>query len=153
MVICPSDLFEDRNRLLSETVQTTWEELSEALSVSKRDPEFSGILSLKDPRLLPFLQKSGVFLVIGPMPELPILHVGAAQGPMGRNLWARLEPDSFSGFVWRWEEESDPPPTYAACIAFDASSGLIPSMKTLLVHRMADSLPWTNPDPSKAQFL
>jgi len=153
MVIRPSDLFESRNRLLSETVRTTWEELSEALCVSKRDPEFSGILSLKDPGLLPFLQKSGVFLVIGPMPELPILHVGAAQGPMGRNLWARLEPASLSGFVWRWEEASEPPPTYAACIAFDVGSGLIPSMKTLLVQRMADSLPWTNPYPSNAPII
>ena len=144
---------EDRNRFLAERIQEAWEELSHTLSVVGRDPEYSGILPLKDPKILPFLEKPGVFLVIGPTPDLPILHVGTAQGPMGRNLWARLVPASLRGFVWRWEEESDPAPTYAACIAFDEGWGLIPSMKTLLVHRMADHLPGRELDPNAAPFL
>ena len=72
---------------------------------------------------------------------------------MGRNLWARLQPASFQGFAWRWEESSDPAPTYAACIAFDEGWGLIPSMKTLLVQGMGDLLPSRNPDPKSAPFL
>lgn len=144
---------ENRSRFLAERVHKAWEELSHALSLSGKDPGFSGILSLEDPELLPFLEKPGVFLIIGPTPDLPFLHVGAAQGPMGRNLWARLQPASFQGFVWRWEEVSDPAPTYAACIAFDEGWELIPSMKTLLVHGMGDFLPSRSPDPKAAPFL
>lgn len=94
-------LLEAQNQLLAGHIQAAWADLSHALSAPGRDPEYSGILSLKDPTLLPILEKPGVFLVMGPTPGLPILHVGAAQGPMGRNLWARLVPSSCEGFVWR----------------------------------------------------
>ena len=144
---------EDQNRFLAESIRGAWEDLSYALSLSEKAPEFSGILPLEDPELLPFLEKPGVFLIIGPTPGLPFLHVGAAQGPMGRNLWARLQPASFQGFAWRWEESSDPAPTYAACIAFEEGWGLIPSLRTLLVHRLGNHLPSRNPDPKAAPFL
>jgi len=128
--------FSERERLLGNCLKNSWRELAFALAGNEEQPEFSGIISLADPKLLPFLEKPGVFLIIGPEPSLPILHVGASQGPISGSLWARLEQTPGEGFVWRWEELSDPPPTFAACLTFERGWGLILSMKTLVVQQL-----------------
>lgn len=127
----------ERTELLEILTRESWNELSSSLEEKGPPPEFSGIHSLRDPLLLPFLELPGVFLILGPTPDFAILHIGAAQGPMGRKVWARLQPLSLGRFAWRWEAESDPAPTYAACIVFSGNWGLIPAMKALVTREGA----------------
>lgn len=124
----------ERAGFLETLTRECWSELSSSLEEKGPPPEFSGIHSLRDPLLHPFLELPGVFLILGPTPDFTILHIGAAQGPMGRKVWARLEPLSLGRFAWRWEAESDPEPTYAACIVFSGNWGLIPAMKALVTR-------------------
>ena len=108
-------------------------------------PKYSGVIPLWDPLLNRFLKGPGIFVILGPLPELPVLFIGSAPGPMEKKFWEKLEPSDRGGFAWRWESESHPPPTYAACIAFSAHQEMIPVLSAFLAREIqgpATSNPW-----------
>lgn len=125
-----------RNNTLRTLVRVGWRACFLSGVPRGPAPEFSGILPLRDQLLTRFLKGPGIFLILGPFPELPVLHIGSAPGPMEQKFWARLEPTDRGGFVWRWESESHPPPTYAACIAFSAHQEMIPILSAFLAREI-----------------
>jgi len=127
---------ESLNRFLGAMVKDTWEDLDRALRITESNPDFSGILPLGDPALKPYLNKPGVFFILGPQPSLPLLHVGASRGPVGFVLRSRLEETRDGGFGWRWERRSDPPPTFAAVATMEDYWAFAPPLRNLLARRL-----------------
>ena len=60
------------NRFLGGVVRETWDDLDRALRITENTPDFSGILPLGDPALRPYLNKPGVFFILGPQPSLSL---------------------------------------------------------------------------------
>jgi hypothetical protein len=124
------------NRFLGALVKDTWDDLDRALRITESTPDFSGILPLGDPSLLPYLDRPGVFFILGPHPSLPLLHIGASRGPVGPVLLSRLERCRDGGWVWRWERRSDPPPTFAAVATMLDHWAFAPPLRDLLAQRL-----------------
>ncbi len=124
------------NRFLGAMVQETWDDLDRALRITQSLPDFSGILPLGDPSLLPYLDRPGVFFILGPHPHLPLLHIGASRGPVGTVLLSRLERCPEGGWMWRWEKRSDPPPTFAAVATMTNHWAFAPPLRDLLARRL-----------------
>lgn len=127
---------ESLNRFLGALVKDTWEDLDRALRITESTPDFSGILPLGDPSLRPYLNKPGIFFILGPQPSLPLLHVGASRGPVGFVLRSRLEEKPDGGFEWRWEKRSNPPPTFAAIATMEDHWAFAPPLRNLLARRL-----------------
>jgi len=125
------------NRFLGALVKDTWEDLDRALRITEDHPDFSGILPLGDPSLIPYLDRPGVFFILGPHPHLPLLHIGASRGPVGRVLLSRLEQGRDGGWVWRWEKRSDPAPTFAAVATMLDHWAFAPPLRDLLARRLS----------------
>ena len=126
------------NRFLSAMVNETWDELDRTLKITERLPEFSGILPLGDPELRPYLNKAGVFFVLGPLPSLALLHIGASRGPIGFALRSRIEERSEGDFVWRWEKRSYPPPTFVAIATMEDYWAFVPPLRNLLARKLGE---------------
>jgi hypothetical protein len=124
------------NRFLGALVQEAWDDLDRALRITESTPDFSGILPLGDPSLLPYLDRPGVFFILGPHPHLPLLHIGASRGPVGPVLMSRLERCKEGSWVWRWEKRSDPPPTFAAVATMMDHWAFAPPLRDLLARRL-----------------
>ena len=124
------------NRFLGALVEETWDDLDRALRITESHPDFSGIVPLGDPSLLPDLDRPGVFFILGPHPHLPLLHIGASRGPVGPVLMSRLERCRDGGWVWRWERRSDPPPTFAAVATMMDHWAFAPPLRDLLARRL-----------------
>jgi hypothetical protein len=124
------------NRFLGGLVRETWDDLDRALRITESSPDFSGILPLGDPSLKPYLNKPGIFFVLGPQPELPLLHVGASRGPIGFVLRSRIEELPGGGFDWRWESRSASPPTFAAVATMEDYWAFAPPLRNLLAKRL-----------------
>jgi len=124
------------NRFLGALVQESWDELDRALRITESLPDFSGILPLGDPSLAPYLDKPGVFFILGPPPRLSLLHIGASRGPVGLVLHSRMEQVPGVGWVWRWEKRSDPPPTFAAIANMEEYWAFAPPLRNLLATRL-----------------
>ncbi len=124
------------NRFLGKLVGDTWRELARNLGGHRAYPEYSGICPLGDPKLLPFLDQPGVFLIFGPAPELRILFLGSSQAPLSAAVFSRISRDPASGFRWRWEGSTTHSPTFIACIAMEEEWTLIRPFKTLLARRL-----------------
>jgi len=124
------------NRFLGSLVQETWDDLDRALQITKKIPDFSGILPLGDPALRPYLNKPGVFFVFGPQPGLPLLHIGASRGPIGFVLRSRIEELPGGGYGWRWESRSDQPPTFAAVATMEDYWAFAPALRNLLASKL-----------------
>lgn len=129
-------VLESMGRFLSELIVEAWGEFAAKRGIRNPAPRFSGIIPLTDPSLLPFLDLPGVFLVLGPLPEISLLHLGASQNSIGEALWIRIAPDLGQGYSWRWEEGSSAPPAYVACVALEGGLDFIPPLHTLLARRM-----------------
>lgn len=123
------------DRILGQLVHDTWRDLASTLSLDgKTPPGYSGIHPLGAQELKPFLERPGLFLIIGPLPEVRVLHVGSSQTAMGRSLSSKLIPGPEWTWSWRWETSRNPVPTYTACISMEGSLPLVPAMKTLLAR-------------------
>ena len=124
-------------RCTGQLVQSTWQDLVSTLGIHGDPLDFSGIRPLGSPQLLPYLERPGLFLVFGPLPEVRILHLGAAQSPMHGALTSKLIPGPEWSWGWRWETEANPIPSFAACIAMEDTWTYIPAMNTLLGRYLA----------------
>lgn len=124
------------NRFLGGLVRETWDDLDRALRITENTPDFSGILPLGDPALRPYLNKPGIFFILGPLPDLPLLHVGASRGPTGFVIRSRIEERADGGFGWRWETRSDQPPTFAAIATMEEYWAFAPPLRNLLAKRL-----------------
>ena len=137
------------NRHLGSLVQATWDDLDRALRITESSPDFSGILPLGDPSLKPYLNKPGIFFILGPHPELPLLHVGASRGPIGFVLRSRIEEVPGGGYDWRWESRSDSPPSFAAVATMEEYWAFAPPLRNLLAKRLGgESSQLDPPDPT-----
>jgi hypothetical protein len=140
---------ETLNRFLGAMVRDTWDDLDRALRITESLPDFSGILPLGDPALRPYLNKPGVFFILGPQPALPLLYIGASRGPIGFVLRSRIEEHPDGGFGWRWEGRSHQPPTFAAIATMEEYWAFAPSLRTLLARKLGDEPSGAGPsDPS-----
>lgn len=137
MVEMDGAILRSLERFIGQLVQETWADLTRSLNGPSTPMDFSGIHRLGAPRLVPYLDQPGIFLVFGPLPEVRILHLGASQTSMHDSLNSRLIPGPEWSWEWRWETESSPVPTYAACAAMQDSWTLVPAMKTLLGRYIA----------------
>lgn len=124
------------NRFLGALVRETWDDLDRALRITENSPEFSGILPLGDPALNPYLNKPGIFFILGPQPSLPLLHVGASRGPIGFVLRSRIEEDPEGGYGWRWESRSELPPTFVAVATMEDYWAFAPPLRNLVAKRL-----------------
>ena len=129
------------NRFLGAMVQDSWDDLDRALRITQNSPDFSGIVPLGDPALQPYLNKPGVFFILGPQPELRLLHIGASRGPIGFVLRSRIEETPGGRFGWRWETPSDNPPTFAAIATMEDFWAFAPPLRDLLAKRLGDAFP------------
>lgn len=127
---------ETLNDFLGSLVRETWDDLDRALRITESSPDFSGILPLGDPSLKSYLNKPGIFFILGPHPELPLLHIGASRGPIGFVLRSRIEELPEGGFDWRWESRSDSPPTFAAIATMEEYWAFAPPLRNLLAKRL-----------------
>ena len=140
---------ETLNRFLGAIVRETWDDLDRALRITESTPDFSGILPLGDPSLRTYLSKPGIFFILGPHPQLSLLHIGASRGPIGFVLRSRIEEAPEGGFGWRWESRSDSPPTYAAIATMEEYWAFAPPLGNLLAKRLGGA----TGDPKDAEAL
>jgi hypothetical protein len=124
------------NRFLGGLVRETWEDLDRALRITENTPDFSGILPLGDPALRPYLNKPGIFFILGPQPALSLLHIGASRGPTGFVLRSRIEKLPDGGYGWRWESRADQPPTFAAIATMEEYWAFAPPLRNLLAKKL-----------------
>ncbi len=136
----PGEEIRGLDRFLAELIGKLWEEVGGVLGITGAPPEFSGLFRVGDERLGPYLKEPGVFLVVGPEPALPLLYVGAAKEPMATALAAQIRREGPGEPHWSWEERSEPPPTYLACLAMPENWTFAPTLKSLLVHRLRPRL-------------
>jgi len=129
------------NRFLGGMVQESWDDLDRALRITHRSPDFSGIVPLGDPSLRPYLNKPGIFFILGPHPELRLLHLGASRGPIGFVIRSRIEKTEDGRFDWRWETPSEHPPTFAAIATMEDYWAFAPPLRNLLAKRLGGSFP------------
>ncbi len=137
------------NRFLATLVQETWEDLDRALRITENNPDFSGILPLGDPALQPYLAKPGIFFIMGPQPQLSLLHIGASRGPIGLVLHSRIERHPEGGWGWRWEKRSEAAPTFLAVATMEDYWAFAPPLRNLLAKRLGASpapAPEVDPD-------
>lgn len=136
-----ANTLETLNRFLGGLVRETWDDLDRALRITECFPDFSGVLPLGDPALTPYLEKPGVFFILGPQPSLPLLHIGASRGPIAFVLRSRIELRSNGEYGWRWEGRSHQPPTFAAIATMAEYWAFAPPLRNLLAKKIGgDSL-------------
>ena len=138
------------NRFLGGLVRETWDDLDRALRITENTPDFSGILPLGDPALGPYLNKPGIFFILGPQPALSLLHIGASRGPTGFVLRSRIEERPDGGYGWRWESRSDEPPTFAAIATMEEYWAFAPPLRNLLAKKLGGGL--SEPGDGEAQL-
>ena len=124
------------DRFLEEVVRRSWRELLGEAGQGRTAPEFSGILPLGHPGLPRFLSHPGVFLVVGPPPNLPLLHVGHSAEPMDLAVRAWMRPDSIDASPGSWGVHSDPPQVLLACVALAEHGALAHLLGELLTRRL-----------------
>ena len=125
------------DRLLGQLIQSTWQDFNSNIGIGAEPLNFSGVHTLGAPRLVPYLDRPGVFLVFGPLPEVSVLHLGASKTAMRSKLNSALIPGPDWSWGWRWNAESNPLPTFAACVTMDEHWSLIPALKTQLAQYLA----------------
>jgi hypothetical protein len=129
------------NRVLGGMVRESWDDLDRALSITQSSPDFSGIVPLGDPALRPYLNKPGIFFILGPQPELRLLHIGASRGPIGFVIRSRIKKNRDGQYDWRWETPSKHPPTFAAIATMEDYWAFAPPLRSLLAERLGDAFP------------
>ena len=132
---------ESLNQFLGALVRDGWDDLDRALKITEHLPDFSGILPLGDPGLRPYLDKPGIFFILGPQPSLPLLHIGASRGPIGFVLRSRIEERPDGGYGWRWESRSDHPPTFVAIATMEDYWAFAPPLRDLLAKKLGERSP------------
>jgi len=125
------------DRFYGQLIQSTWRDFTSTLGIQRDPLDYSGIHPLGAVHLTPFLERPGLFLVFGPLPEVRILHLGASQVAMREPLNSKLIPGPEFGWEWKWEAEPSPIPSYVSCVSMESNWTLVPSLKTLLAHYLA----------------
>ena len=132
-----SAILRSLDRLVGQLIQSTWQDLSVTMGIQTEPLNFSGVHPLGAARLVPCLDRPGVFLIFGPLPEGRILYLGASRTSMHTQLNSALIPGPDWSWGWRWDSESHPVPTFAACVSMDQNWSLIPALKSLLAQYLA----------------
>ncbi|MGD8360766.1 MAG: hypothetical protein PVJ04_05000 [Gemmatimonadota bacterium] len=122
------------DRLVGQLIQSTWQDLSATMGIETEPLDFSGVHSLGATRLVPYLDRLGVILLFGPLPEVRILHLGGCRTTMRAQLNSALIPSPDWSWGWRGDPESYPVPSFAACVAMDENLLLIPALRSLLAQ-------------------
>ncbi len=125
------------DRFIGQLIQSTWKDFTSTLRIQRDPLDYSGIHALGSPRLVPYLDRPGLFLVFGSLPEVRIQHLGASQTTIRGPLNSKLIPGPDFTRGWRWDADSTPIPSFAACVSMEANWTLVPSVKTLLAQYLA----------------
>ena len=91
------------DRFIGQLIQSTWRDFTSTLGIQRDPLDYSGIHPLGGVQLTPFLERPGLFLIFGSLPEIRILHLGASQAAMRGPLNSKLIPGPDLGWGWRWE--------------------------------------------------
>jgi hypothetical protein len=132
-----SAILRSLDRLVGQLIQSTWQDLSTTMGIETEPLDFSGVHPLGAARLVPYLDRPGVFLILGPLPEGRILHLGASRTAMHTQLNSALIPGRDWSWGSRWDSESHPVPAFAACVSMDENWSLIPALRSLLAQYLA----------------
>jgi len=121
------------DRFLKKRLEDCWQELSNNLGGNRGRLEFSGILPLGHPGLLPYMDQPGVFLLLGPTPSLPILTIGYSQAPLSGAISAKT-----SYLIERQgaAAANASTPMYTACISMEEEWSLVRPYWALLNRRI-----------------
>lgn len=125
------------DRLMGQIVQSTWQDLTASLGITGEPLDWSGIHPLGAAELTPFQERPGVFLLFGPLPEVRILHLAHAQGPIREPLAPMLICGQERNGAPVWGSPSNPVPTFAAFISMGEYWALIPALKRRLAQFLA----------------
>ncbi len=132
---------ESLSRFLWARIREAWKALNASPLKSRDYPQFSGILHLSDPRLLPYVDHPGVFLLLGPPPRYPILHLGACQGPLWPALTGKVKRRGDGSYEWRGEETEATRPDYVALAVLEEAWPLAEPLRERLARELGgDSL-------------
>ena len=129
-----SAILRSLDRLVGQLIQSTWQDLSATMGIETEPLDFSGVHPLGAHRLVPYLDRLGIILLFGPLPEVRILHLGGSRTTMRTQLNSALMPGTDRGWGWWGDSESHPVPTFAACVAMDENLLLIPALRSLLAR-------------------
>ena len=129
-----SAILRSLDRLVGQLIQSTWQDLCATMGIETEPLDFSGVHPLGAARLVPYLDRLGVILLFGPLPEVRILHMGGSRTTMRAQLNSALIPGPDRSWGWRGDSESHPVPTFAACVAMDENLLLIPALRSLLAQ-------------------
>ena len=113
------------DRFLGTLLEESWRELSGNLGGNRGELEFSGILPLGDSGLLPFMDKPGVFFLLGPTPSLAVLALGRSQAPMSWAISGKVSFLTGRSSQNDGERAHGSVPTYSACISMEDQWNLI----------------------------
>lgn len=132
-----SAILRSLDRLVGQLIQSTWQELVDSLQSDADPVDFSGVHALGGAGLVPYLDRPGVFLIFGPLPEVRILHLGCSRTAMHSlmNLALISAPDRHRS--WDREVATSVVPTYAACVCMEGNWSLIPTLSSRLAHYLA----------------
>lgn len=124
------------DRFLEKLLHESWREISDNLGGNRGTLEFSGILPLGDPGLLPFMDQPGVFFLLGPVPSLTVLTLGLSQAPMSGAISAKISHLAGRSSYGGNERGYGGAPTYAAFVAMEDEWNLIRPYWALLNRRI-----------------
>ena len=126
------------DRFLAKLLEDSWLEISGNLGGGRGRIVFSGILPLKDPWLIPFMDKPGVYLLMGPIPDLRIMAIGHSQAPMASAVIGRV--DQFIGGKTGsgGKEAGKSEPSYLACVSMEEEWTLVRPFWALLTRRIRE---------------
>ena len=124
------------DRFLEKLLHESWREISDNLGGNRGTLEFSGILPLGDPGLLPFMDQPGVFFLLGPLPSLTVLTLGLSQAPMSGAISAKISHLAGRSAYGGNERGYGAAPAYAAFVAMEDEWNLIRPYWALLNRRI-----------------
>jgi hypothetical protein len=129
------------DRFLGKLLYDSWKEMSQNLGGNRADITFSGILPLNDPGLAAFLDKPGVFILLGPTPSLEILAVGRSQAPIAAAVGGKVSHIAARAPYGTAAEGNSTTARFLACVAMEEEYHLIRPFWALLNRRLRSALP------------
>lgn len=124
------------NRFLGKLLEESWREICANLGGDRTALEYSGILPLRHPGLLPFMDQPGVFILLGPAPSLSVLNIGYSQAPLGGALSSKVAYFMDLNGGRRIRESTISTPMFAACISMEEEWTMVRPFWALLNRRI-----------------
>ncbi len=124
------------SRFLLHLTEEAWVHLRPRHLSPSSAPEYSGIFPFPDPGLLPFLDRAGVYILLGPLPKLPVLRVGGTEGPLGPAIFPHLTSSGSSHGAGVGRAGDSASPLFIACLAMDESPEVVPYMRDYLITHL-----------------